>query len=389
MVDKFPVHEDFKRLLSFVNQEMDRNIRDYKTVFPHLFTKVFERVVPVSSFGDVSGTTMKSEHLKSVKDVIQSKAQSPKPIQSSKSMGRGCGSMRDNARKGYAREHASFDPGYCSIQSLPGQFHDDNGDALSLSVKAAPLLRGVGIEVNGDALSLSDEAALLLRGVGMEVVESALLKPIDNFWAPGMQIRGKRKRILADDDEEEDGGTEDPLSSGVASQAILGVDNVSSAVDRIVEQAGGDIPSRVNYYRGRRQQSFKRLRKSKPPHRVFTEQSTQDFSMTENNVTDEETFNHQKDEENLEGQRDLVRKANQCAADAFLARLEERFYIDGAAQNSGMEVMGQSMDPANVEKIPAEIKRRQERNNAVHLRHRTAKKNKRSVNLSKLSDEQR
>jgi hypothetical protein len=101
VVDKFPVHEDFKRLLSFVNQEMDRNIRDYKTVFPHLFTKVFERVVPVSSFGDVSGTTMKSEHSKSVKDVIQSKAQSPKPIQSSKSMGRGCGSMRDNARKGY------------------------------------------------------------------------------------------------------------------------------------------------------------------------------------------------------------------------------------------------------------------------------------------------
>ena len=129
MVDKFPVHEDFKRLLSFVNQEMDRNIRDYKTVFPHLFTKVFERVVPVSSFGDVSGTTMKSEHSKSVKDVIQSKAQSPKPIQSSKSMGRGCGSMRDNARNGHAHENASFDPGNCFIQSLPGQFHNDKGDA--------------------------------------------------------------------------------------------------------------------------------------------------------------------------------------------------------------------------------------------------------------------
>ena len=58
--------------------------------------------------------------------------------------------MRDNARKGYAREHASFDPGYCSsIQSLPGQFHDDNGDALSLSDDAAPLLRGVGMEVIG------------------------------------------------------------------------------------------------------------------------------------------------------------------------------------------------------------------------------------------------
>lgn len=42
MVDKFPDHEDFKRLLSIVNQEMDMNVRDYKTVFPHLFAKVFE-----------------------------------------------------------------------------------------------------------------------------------------------------------------------------------------------------------------------------------------------------------------------------------------------------------------------------------------------------------
>ena len=82
--------------------------------------------------------------------------------------------MRDNARRGYAREHASFDPGYCSIQSLPGQFHDDNGDALSLSDDAAPLLRGVGIEVNDDALALSEEAALLLRGVGIEVNGDAL-----------------------------------------------------------------------------------------------------------------------------------------------------------------------------------------------------------------------
>ena len=49
--------------------------------------------------------------------------------------------------------------------------------------------------------------------------------------------------------------------------------------------------------------------------------------------------------------------------------------------------MGQSMDPAHVEEIPAEINRRQERNNTVHLRHRTAKRNKRSVKLSKLSDE--
>ncbi len=47
--------------------------------------------------------------------------------------------------------------------------------------------------------------------------------------------------------------------------------------------------------------------------------------------------------------------ANQCAADAFIARLEERLYFDGAAQNSGVGAMGQSKDPANVEEIPAEI----------------------------------
>jgi hypothetical protein len=201
-----------------------------------------------------------------------------------------------------------------------------------------------------------------------------------------MQTRGKRKRILADD--EADGGTEDLLQSDVASQAILGVDN--SADDRTAEQAGGDIPSRVNYFRGRREQSFKRLRTSKPPHLLFLEQSTQDFLMTENNVTDEETSNRQNDKENLKEQRDLVRKANQCAnqraADAFLARLEERFYIDGAAQNDGMGVIGQSKDPVNVEEISAEVNRRKERNNAVHFQHRNAKKHKRSDNISKTSD---
>ena len=83
--------------------------------------------------------------------------------------------MRDNTRNGHARENASFDPGNCFIQSLPGQFHDDKGDASSLiSDEAALLLRGVGIEVNGDALSLSDEAAPLLRGVGIEVNGDAL-----------------------------------------------------------------------------------------------------------------------------------------------------------------------------------------------------------------------
>ena len=40
--------------------------------------------------------------------------------------------------------------------------------------------------------------------------------------------------------------------------------------------------------------------------------------------------------------------------------LEERCNIDGAAQNNEIEVMGQSMDPANVERIPAEFNRRQE-----------------------------
>ncbi len=70
MVDKkIPDREDFKRLLSFVNQEMDMNVRDYKTVFPHLFAKVFEfvkeaplcRYVPASSHDDVTGPIMESE----------------------------------------------------------------------------------------------------------------------------------------------------------------------------------------------------------------------------------------------------------------------------------------------------------------------------------------
>ncbi len=56
--------------------------------------------------------------------------------------------------------------------------------------------------------------------------------------------------------------------------------------------------------------------------------------------------------------------ANQCAADAFIARLEERLYFDGAAQNnSGVGAMGRSKDPANVEEIPAEVNQSKERNN--------------------------
>jgi hypothetical protein len=80
--------------------------------------------------------------------------------------------------------------------------------------------------------------------------------------------------------------------------------------------------------------------------------------------------------------------ANECAADAIIVRMEERCGIVRAAQNNGMEVVGQSKDSLNiVEKIPAETNRRQERrqrrNNVVHRRHRTAKKKKkRSINLS-------
>ena len=82
--------------------------------------------------------------------------------------------------------------------------------------------------------------------------------------------------------------------------------------------------------------------------------------------------------------------ANECAADAFIVRMEERCgIVRRAAQNNGMEVVGQSKDSVNiVEKILAETNRRQERrqkrrNNVVHRRHRTAKKKKkRNINLS-------
>ena len=79
--------------------------------------------------------------------------------------------------------------------------------------------------------------------------------------------------------------------------------------------------------------------------------------------------------------------ANECAADAFLVHMEERYGIDRAMQNNGMEVMGQSKDSVNiVEKIPAGATSRQEmrrsRNNVEHYRHRTAKKRNRNINIS-------
>jgi hypothetical protein len=224
----------------------------------------------------------------------------------------------------------------------------------------------------------------LLEATAQWKAKPSALKIIDNFWAPGMQTRWKRKRIIAEE------GTEDPLSSYVASRIVTAV---SSSVEnrRTTEQADGEFPVTVNYRRGRRQQFFKRLRTSRLPHHISTEQSTQDFSTTENNVTDEETFSHQKDAENFEGQSDFVKTANQyaneCAADAFIVRMVERCGIDREAQNNGMEVVGQSKNSVNiVEKIPAEAngrqERRQRRNNVVHHRHRTAKKKKRSINLS-------
>ena len=49
----------------------------------------------------------------------------------------------------------------------------------------------------------------LLEATAKWKAKPSALKTIDNFWAPGIQTRGKRKRIVAEDDE--DDGTEDPL----------------------------------------------------------------------------------------------------------------------------------------------------------------------------------
>ena len=97
----------------------------------------------------------------------------------------------------------------------------------------------------------------------------------------------------------------------------------------------------------------------------------------------------------MEEQGDRVRtdnkRASNYAAGVYLARLEERFNIDGAAQISGMVTVGQSMNAANVdERVTAEnIMRKeksQEKNNAMHRRQRNAKRNKRSLHLQKSTD---
>lgn len=204
-MDRFPDLKLFKRLLSFVNQEMDKNIRDYKNAFPHLFDKVFKYVKEAPHPYNVSGMIMESGQSNCVLNVQQSIAQCPKPLQSSESMG----SMRDNARKGHARENASFGLVNCSTQFLPDQFHDDNGDALPLSDEAAPVLSGVGFEANGSELLCSREAgpsrrfggvtkatgtgdvgaeaAVLLSGAAVDADGSSgvdlLLNPVRSYYA--------------------------------------------------------------------------------------------------------------------------------------------------------------------------------------------------------------
>ena len=85
-------------------------------------------------------------------------------------------------------------------------------------------------------------------------------------------------------------------------------------------------------------------------------------------------------------------RANNFAADAFLARLEERFNMDGAVQMSEVLRVGQSVDAANVdEEVNTENnmrkEKRQEKNNAIHRRQRAAKRNKRSLQLPKSSSD--
>jgi hypothetical protein len=91
----------------------------------------------------------------------------------------------------------------------------------------------------------------LLEATAKWRARPSALKTIDNFWAPTMQARGKRKRILVDDDE--DGESEDVLlSSAVASRGVT-----NSEDDRTIEKAEGEISNIIIYRRGRRQQSFK------------------------------------------------------------------------------------------------------------------------------------
>ena len=84
-------------------------------------------------------------------------------------------------------------------------------------------------------------------------------------------------------------------------------------------------------------------------------------------------------------------RANNVAADVLIARLEERFNMDGVAQISEVVHVGQSMNLANVgEEVNRENNMRKERrheiNYARHRRHIAVKRNKRSLQLPKSSD---
>ena len=74
-------------------------------------------------------------------------------------------------------------------------------------------------------------------------------------------------------------------------------------------------------------------------------------------------FDHQKEAEVFEEQGELIKTANQyaneCAADALILRMEEKFGFDRVAPDSRMEVAKDSVN--GVEKLPAEDNRRQER----------------------------
>ena len=119
---------------------------------------------------------------------------------------------------------------------------------------------------------------------------------------------------------------------------------------------------------------------------MYAEQSTQDYPLTNNNVTAKETMNPNSDEENVEGRSGQRKTANQRAADEFIAQLEERNIIGGATQSFRTGAMGSVMGSANVKRVSAEGNKRQERNNAVHVRHRDAKKRKGRNNLTEFSN---
>jgi hypothetical protein len=171
----------------------------------------------------------------------------------------------------------------------------------------------------------------LLEAVAKWRTRPAANKPIDNFWAPQIKARGKRKVIMIEEQEEENEEVEEEgiwnrnlaevAVDSIPGGGIAGAAAINENINNIEVEL---VQSPIADYRSKRyRRSFKRLRRN-VTHQDNGEESTQDFPGEEDNHGAEDiiaTTNVEEADKQEMQRRRILERVNRRAADEFLAQL--------------------------------------------------------------------